>query len=715
MALTAIYIAMGSARPWLKEMGVDEWPLVRDWFDKTDMQFFNSWPLKTLMILLVMNLIVVTWRRIPLTPPRYGVWCIHAGIITLICGTAQYYYYKVEGRVRIYSDPNAGPTVVDHFYDKDQRSLYVRIAPRGSEAGQEIPVEIPLPTLPRFKEYDEHFGGADALARRGLTLIEPTVEITDRVTGNHRLDNLAELVGCTAQKLKFDIIGFYPYAMMSQPDFVANPASDTTGIEVTLPSINDQGATSDWWLVASDPEVSFNNDRALMDMRHIDATPEMVTGLVDAAGKLFHLKITLPDQPVISLDVQVGQTYTVGSSGYKLKVESFEPSWSMFGTGEQAAMLQMIVTSPTQTFRRMVLQDKPVQTDFVLNAPGAGPMGKRQKKPLDTDLKIDFHVHDPMHLLPEQNNVKHTLLTVPGNTELIDISAGVGEVASEVKRFATGVEDIDVKTDSEQMTAPFAPAAAASQPVAGENGDSGDAAPAHPSVKVHLERRDHIRRVDSIQVVAPAGRDRNAEDEGDYQVLKIRVSMGDWSTVVYAPFAQDAADHVRPDRWRAGLVFPPGAIAPLQLQLGNSRRPLPVKLALNQFKLVPYDGAAPDDKNAMMKDFVSTITLSDLDSGESYVDVAKMNHPIYYGGGGWLFFQATFDNSDAHGWTGLGVGNRPAYKIMRAGCLMIFVGLAYAFYAKPIIVRRMKEKAIAKALAEGKTVHKPQPGELVNS
>jgi hypothetical protein len=35
---------------------------------------------------------------------------------------------------------------------------------------------------------------------------------------------------------------------------------------------------------------------------------------------------------------------------------------------------------------------------------------------------------------------------------------------------------------------------------------------------------------------------------------------------------------------------------------------------------------------------------------------------------------------------------------------MVIAGLMYAFYIKPIIIRRMKQKAIERAKAEGKTV-----------
>ncbi len=693
MALTAAFIAVGSARPWLKELGVDEWPGIRTWFDKTDMQFFNAWPLKTLMTLLVANLAVVTWRKIPLTPPRYGVWCIHAGIITLICGTSLYYRNKVEGRVRIYVDSSLGPTTVDHFYDKDERSLFVRL-------GQEDPIEIPLPTLPRFKEYDDKLGNADALADRGLTGIEPGMDITDRATGDKHRENLAELIGCKGQKLKFDVVGFYPYATTST-DFTADPNSQVSGVDVTMQKIADGQLVDEWWLVGSDPRFHLDTERAMMDLSHVDATADMVTVLTAAAGQLFHLDVSLPNVPAMPMDVAIGKTYPVGTTGYTLKINSFQPNFPTFDTGEPVALLEIMVTSPTQTFRRFVMQDKPDPTDFKIGAKVRTP------KPLDNNLKIAFHVHDPFRLLPEQNSVKHTFLTPAGRTDLIDIVAGIGTVASDVKRIAGGSEDIPIsmQNDSSAPFAPFAGGAAAPPADAPEN---------HPQVKIHVERRDHIHPVDSAIVVSPARRDKNAEDEGYYQLIKLKVSMGDWSTIVFAPYADSAADHLRQDVWRGGYVTPPGALAPLQFQLGNTTRRLPVRLTLDNFKLIPYPGASVDQPNAMMLDFISTITLNDTDTGDTYTDVAKMNHPIYFNGGKWLFFQAAYDSSGGHQWTQLGVGNRPAVNIMRAGCLMIFFGLAYAFYAKPYIVRRMKQNAIAKAMADGKTVRKGKK-ELVAS
>jgi hypothetical protein len=690
MALTAAFIAAGSARPWFREMGVDEWPFLRNWFDKTDMQFFNAWPLKTLMVLLVANLIVVTWRRIPLTPPRYGVWCIHAGIITLICGTSLYYARKVEGRIMIFKDPRVGPTVVDHFYDKDQRSLYVRYT-RGMEQEQ---MEIPLPTLPRFKEYDDKSGSGDALASRGLTGMDPASEVVDPDTGNTHQESLGKSMGYSGA-MTMDVIGFYPYANVNT-DFVTDPGSNQTGIEVVRLRVADQQPVDEFTLVGSDPQHNSEVERAPMDLRHLEATPEMVEALTRAVGELFHLDVTVGDQKPIPLDVQVGKTYALGATGYSVTIQSFDPSFPTFETGEPVPLMMMLVTSPTQTFRRSLIAGRAEQTDFKLNGV------KREQHLIDRALKIDFKVNDPFHLLDLQHSVRHTFLTPAGKNELIDLVTGVGTVTSQVLHSNDGALDIDIKPDS-GSDAPFAPfangaGAATSEPTT---------APAAVE-KLHIERRDHLKAVDSINIKPTGQRDRDAEDDGRFQVAKLRFRMGDWSQIVYAPFATEAGDRFTPDQWRGGYVHPPGGREPFQVQLGYTRRPLPARLSLDRFNLVPYPGAPADAPGTMYKDFVSTVTLTDNKTGESYTDVAKMNHPIYYNGGDWLFFQATFDSSQDHLWTGLGIGNRPARGIMWAGFIMIVVGLFYAFYLKPVIVRAMKEKAIAQAIAAGKTVRIPK-------
>jgi hypothetical protein len=282
--------------------------------------------------------------------------------------------------------------------------------------------------------------------------------------------------------------------------------------------------------------------------------------------------------------------------------------------------------------------------------------------PLDAGLVIDFHVHDPFRLLPEQHAVKHTLLTPPGGGELIDIVAGIGDVASEVKRFPTGAGEIEVEPPGDPMAAPGQPAQM-------------------PGMKIHVERKDHLKPIDTVKIADPNLRGKTASDAGLFQLVKLKVTMGDWTGIVYAQFTEEAGERLAQDQWHGGFVLPPGAITPLQVQLGSTRRPLPARLTLDQLKLTAEEDA------------VSTITLSRTDSDlDSFTDAAKLNHPIYFGNGNWIFSQAGYD-SVGRQWTELRIGNRPAVNVMLAGCVMIFLGFAYTVFAKPIIVRKMKQKA----------------------
>jgi hypothetical protein len=265
---------------------------------------------------------------------------------------------------------------------------------------------------------------------------------------------------------------------------------------------------------------------------------------------------------------------------------------------------------------------------------------------------------------------------------LIDIIAGNGDVASEVKRFPTGGGEIEIHPPSD----PLGPAGAATD---------------LPGMKIHIQRMDHIRALDSLTVIKPTSNTQASDAAGNSQLVELKVSMGNWSGLIYVPFAEEAGDRLQPDQWHGGFVLPPGAIAPLQVQLGFSRHPLPARVTLDQFKLIPENGAGTDDPKATMKDIVSTVTLSGSEKdGGSYSAVAKLNQPIYFGNGNWFFSQAAYD-SNRRQWTEFQVGNRPAIYMMICGSIMILLGSAYQICVKPIISKRVQKKAAARGMAIG--------------
>jgi hypothetical protein len=650
MACTAGYIAIGS--------GI---PKVREAFEMNEMQFFNAWPLKVLMALLIANLCVVTWRRIPLTPPRYGVWCVHLGIITLILGTSFYYRNKTEGLTRI----PVGQSI-DYYYDSGMRALYARVDGR-------MTTPYPLPSLPRFKSYTEP---ADSVfAHRDLRGFAPCFLSMDPNTGEAKPEALAGDLG--VPEVWFDVTGYWPYAEI-RTDYVEDPASNQSGIAVHLDDSHSDVATPTAWLVGSDPAAK-SQDLGGVELENRIASDATELAAIRKSAEELHRIDAKVNGFAQQLFVQVGGTYSLGNTGYSFTVESFNPAFPMSGTGElvQALTLHVFSKPPAapREFRRMILGGKPLQTDFALNVAGAGPMGKRQKAPLDNDLMLLYTLNDPYQLLPLQGREKHTLVTTSA-AGIVDIAAGPGE-ASVVR---------DLPSTGGQIS--IAPA---------------DDDPSHTPFSLSVDRQEHLRRDEHIVEVPSAQRDRETGQAGVFQVLRVKITSGNWSQEVLVPYSQYVAEESWSDSAtqdgrtvaRSVPIQIPGAKATLQLRLGQEYDWLPARLTLNRFDAVPYDGMGSTG-SSLMRDFCSTLTIEDHRTGDKSTDVAHMNHPVYFDGGSWLFFQAQWD-PEGQRWTILGVGNRPGVPVMIGGCVMIVMGVLYAFYVKPIVIRRMKQKALQKA------------------
>lgn len=674
MVLLALYIAIGSGIPG-----------VREHFEMNELQFFGAWPLKVLMALLVMNLIVVTWTRIPLTPPRYGVWMIHLGIITLIVGMGGYYWNKIEGQVKI---PLGAQ--VEHFYDAAERSLYVKL-------NNDVVDTIPLDNLPRFKEYGVEKLNVEKLDKTGLRDIQPAMTVKDADTGRSKVISLSDAYGWK-DKLQIDVLGYWPYAAIST-SFATDPNSTDVGLRLAMADPH-SGKQQETWLMGSDArhkQRQIAGGNIEVEHRHQD-NGEIVEGLKKAATQLLQLSFAAGDKKGDTF-VEVGKAYKLGETGYEITVESFNPNWPMFGTGEMVRAMTMMVKSPTMQYRRMILEGKPVQTDFKLDEEGAGPMGKRQKEPLDKALSLSFATTDPFRLLPQDATTKHTFLTT-GDGKLVDLLVSL-EGKSSVTEYPTGRAAIEIIIDETPPRGPFQP-----PPTPEELAEA--AAHRHP-VTLNVARVDKIVKDDQVIAIPSAQRDRDIGASGFMQVIRAKVTMGQWSKVVLVPFTPEAAEsHAQ---WTSPTFKLLGSESTMQLALCNTRFRLPAKLTLANFELVPYPGGDPNSPRALIRDFRSTLLVDDPRTQTSETAVAHMNNPVYFDGGRWLFFQAAYDGENK-AWTILGVGNRPCVWIMTVGCVMIFVGLMYAFYLKPIIIRRMKQNAIAAAEAKKKakaTAETPEP------
>ncbi len=670
MLLLAAYIAIGSG-----------FSGVRAYFEMNELEFFGAWPLKILMALLVVNLITVTWTRIPLTPPRYGVWTIHLGIITLIVGLGGYYWNKIEGQVRIPLGQQ-----VEHFYDSAERALYVKV-------NNEVVDTVPLTKLPRFKEYgDENFNTAK-LAKTGLRDIQPAMTVRDAATGQPKQIPLNEAYGWK-EKLQVDIVGYWPYANVAT-SFSTDESSDDVGVRVAMEDPH-SGKLQETWLLASDSrykarQIAGGN----LEVEHRHQTdPNIVDGLKTAAAQILQLSFAAGDKKGDTF-VEVGKIYPLGETGYTITIESFNPQWPMFGTGEMVRAMTMMVKSPTLSYRRMILEGKTVQTDFKLDEEGAGPMGKRQTEPLDKTLSLSFATTDPFRLLPLVSATKHTFLTT-GDGKLVDIEVSL-EGKSSVTEYPTGRGVVDIVVDDSGPRGPFQPA-----PTTAESEHRHD-------VKLSVARVDKIVKDETVLVVPSVQREREIGAAGVFQIVRAKLTMGQWTKTVLVPFTDSAAE--ADAQWLSPSVKLPNTEQKIQLALCNTRFRLPAKITLANFELVRYPGMDPESTRGLFRDFRSTLIIDDPRTSTSETAVAHMNNPVYFDGGRWLFFQAAYD-SEASSFTVLGVGNRPCVWIMTTGCVMIFVGLMYAFYLKPIIIRNMKANALAAAAARNKKpveAREPEP------
>lgn len=668
MTSLAIYIAIGSG-----------FVSLRAWMEMTDLQFFNWWPMRVLAGLLIVNLLTVSFSRIPFTLPRLGVWCIHIGIITLIFGLFAYFSQKTEGMTLI----NKGETV-NWYYDVHERALYVA-------AGRRKATPIPLADLPRFDAYASELGNADYLDDRELKGLLPTIFDYDpaaRAGRNKALHELLDLPG--DEPISVDITAYYPYAVIGST--YEQSGGDLTGLRLTLRE-PDTRQSQQQWAVAEQPTHAFGTAAeeqvATVRLRHLHRSDELDGESLASAARAAH-EISWhvgehgsSDIPEGTLTLEPGQRVPLGDTGYEVEAVAFLPGFPLFGNGEPADVLELLVHPPAdsphgKTFRRYIIDGVGTQTDFVLDVEGAGPKGQRQTTPVDPNLHLHYALSDGLRLLPQPGeDERHTILTkpdVPGFWHLVtrnDMPARLESIPAGTLDLAINGEVVDPETGLRQ---PY-------------------------SLELDVDRVDGVLRNEWVRIVPSEQRDRQAGEVGQFQVVGVRVSRGDWEQHLYVPFS------VWPDQsaWQPAQVDVPGMEEPLRLQLGKTRHHLPARVKLEEFELVPYAGDFTPD--SAMRDFRSHLTIEQI-GGEPRKETVQLNYPIYFDvqlpglvgaiwpDQSWLLFQSQWDMEN-QAFTVLGVANRPGINTMIAGCVLVVFGLMWAFYVKPVIIRRRKAAALS--------------------
>ena len=658
LAVIAAYMAVGSGLP-----------AVREYFETDELGFFNAWPLKLLMVVMVANLVTVTLQRIPFTPPRYGVWMVHVGIVTLIAGTGWYYSHKIEGSALLLKGRSTGT-----YYDRWERALYF-------QAGGPV-TRVPLPGLPRFHAYSDELKNVDYLQGRGMTGVSPIVP-----RGSGQASTAADLVG--AKSLAFSVTAYWPYAYVRER-LENDPSANRTAFTFNLPDVGED-EPRDRVLSAAMPKYA-RVQWGQADIEHRELPDVAAVDALITKAKSLHTVTFKVGTFTNTANVQVGDVIQLGDSNYGVRIESFDPAWQTIDK-QIVPKLTIVIASPTQTFRRMILGGGNKATDFKLGDADAGPMGKRQKELLDPALDVSYAFNADTDLLPKGGLGKTMFLTTPNSsrTTVLTVEANGPPV----------VQTFDGERGDIEMIAPHTEEAMLMRTMGRES--------PHDHGKVAVQRTDHAGAVvPFVDEVPKAKRNRDEGTSGRRQVVRVRYTGLDSTD---KPFEGETlvpfSEHPLETPWQGGLINVPNSTAVAQVTLGNNFRMLPAVARLDKLEAFAYAGmdasVAP-----MIRDYRSTITLVEREGGTSRTDTVFLNSPVFYAGGNWIFFQSQFDLQNQR-WSVLGVGNRPGVYVMVSGCILIIVGIFYAFYVKPVLIRRMKAKAIA-AAAGRKAAPVPSPG-----
>jgi hypothetical protein len=138
----------------------------------------------------------------------------------------------------------------------------------------------------------------------------------------------------------------------------------------------------------------------------------------------------------------------------------------------------------------------------------------------------------------------------------------------------------------------------------------------------------------------------------------------------------------------------------MEVLFSRERHSLHAEVALEEFVLTSHEGGYTGEQGSI-RNYTSQIRFRD-DPTQEWSDAVpvSVNEPVEHNG--LWYFQAQWDPPEAPSrrspngsaglnYTVLGVGNREGVWIQLAGCVIAVLGMCYAFYVKPAIIRRRNE------------------------
>jgi len=685
-------------------------------FEMTETQFYAWWPMRLALVLFVMNLITATIRRIEFTFKNSGVLMVHTGIVTIALGSVFYQRFKLEGDTLLPAGSNSLPGPAQQaFYDRQDVALYVAQA-RTPNAQPRFELR-PLNRLPLYNAYSLTAGLPEE-AEIYSSLFGHDIELNDngRTLDQKIPDGSGKLIDADIQ---FRVVGFSPYAELEddwyqsalQSDGQLNPFR-LIELYYTKQAVPGQRPTNKpifqfpFFLgepthrIRSNDLMAIEFTQGMSEQRWADLSVELPVQFEHA------LVIDIPELGFRStLPVRVGDRLTLGETGWTLAVDqlSAEPPFPIITPGYEDATSSVAIiklTPPTSedgsqptTFDRWVFHRFPELNQDLTPTPS----GRPQRSDPDPKIRVSYVDASKLQIYIDEHQSEGQV-----NSQAI-----IRQPTGEVRVLSTLNEDwLEDVIPNEQ----------------------GDALDLH--VADRWENANKFKR----PIPTPA-RMQDKSQIGSYAnaFVAIEISLPEtdqhfaWSKVIWMPFAQYLT--LQTDR-HTKITLPDGRN--ILLAFGRYQRPLPgFEISLIDFEMIAYDHrGAPRDYQSIVRVSPNPFWAGPKPDFTSYDHIVKLNAPLRapyhwdeekswisnsirrlasgmnpnqfklsqsgWDRSGWQQSQEMVDRGALEepraNWTILGVGNNPGIHIIAFGSILMSVGIPWAFYFKPYLVKREKNR-----------------------
>lgn len=704
--------------------------------EMSELEFYGWWPLRVILTLFVINMVIATVRRIEFNFKNMGVLTVHTGIVLIAIGSVYYNGLKREGDTlllagqRSATDPSkpapAGPAV-NSFYDSTRVSLYLEQIKQWGPNGLE---QRPLIGVPRYNDYNlGAFDGKSILEEAGRR--RPWDQKNQQGALNITVpDSPLDFID---PDLQFRVVGYASYAEPVEDWQQVDPASITAlreGFRFNpLRSV---------FLISALPDENGNtSDKPVFSYMFLPKSPARRVSVNDVLGVEYTLGasggmsaqrwedlssplpldtehalvVEIPgakegDKPIRSVvPVQPGKTFKVGD--FTLSVEQItpEPPFPIVTEthkGATSSVAVVRVKPPANVgggegYTRYVYHRFPELNQDILDTPK--PDGRMNRRDADAAIRIAY-------------------IDAARVQVYLDEPAAEGPTRAIVRQAGGKLRVIDDLADGKLQE--FV-----------------------PKVSLRIDQRwPHAVQVDRPAPVPDDEQDKRMVGTHDKAMLAVEISnrpTGDtpkWSKLVWLPFAKFLA--MQKDSTKR-IDLPDGRV--IDMTFGRSRHVFAdFAIRLVDFKMISYD------HRGSPRDFESIVRVEPAGvSGEAtfipYEHACSLNEPltapfIWSDTRPWIRnaayrlasginpnqFKMSQAAWDQEGWkesqkladagvlpgprarfTILQVGNNPGIHIIALGGILMGLGIPWAFYVKPWLVRREK-RMIQEQIAKGEYV-----------